>query len=115
MGLAQTEIDKLDRQLRTRGQTVRLQRAGVRDEDTFVTFRAFVRGYKPSELNGGIEQGDSVVVISPTDLEAAGIKDPIVEADRIHVSGSPRAVRFCNPIEIEGRVVRWDAWVSGPM
>lgn len=115
MGLAQDEIDKLDRQLARKGQNVRLQRAGVRDEESFVPFRAFVRGYKPSELSGGIEQGDSVLVISPTDLAAAGIVEPIAEGDRVHVSGSPRAVRYCNPIEIEGRVVRWDAWVSGPM
>lgn len=97
----------------TRGQTVRLQRVNVRDEKLFIPFRAFVRGYRPDELAGGIEQGESVVVISPTALAKAGISDPIKGNDRLWVAGTPRAVRMCNPVATDDVVVRWDAWIKG--
>jgi hypothetical protein len=113
MSLAARQIASLDRKVRAKGQTVRLQRIGQRDPDNFITFRAFVRGYAPSELSGGIEQGDSEVTISPSALVQAGITDPIENGDRIWISGYPRAVRFCNPVLTDDVVVRWDTWVKG--
>lgn len=112
-GAARRAIATLDRQVKERGQTVRLQRAGVRDEATFRDFRCVVRGYTPTELTGGIDQGDSKVVISPTALAEAGIEPPS-ELDFLHIDGTRRSVKFCNPVKMNDIVVRYDAWVKGP-
>lgn len=112
-GEARRAIATLDRQVKARGQTVRLQRAGVRDETTFRDFRCFIRGYTPSELAGGIDQGDSKVVISPTALAEAGIEPP-AELDFLIIGGTRRSVRFCDPVMMDDIVVRYNAWVKGP-
>lgn len=69
-------IDDLDRELRSCGEDVVLCRmqliAGVQSIAEQVTCRAFVRGYEPNQMMGGITQQDSRVVISPTEIIASG-------------------------------------------
>lgn len=61
------EIEALDRALARSGQSVTLRRLPTVDiEDV----PALVRGYSPQELVDGITQQDSLVIISPTQINA---------------------------------------------
>ncbi|ACL59908.1 hypothetical protein [Methylobacterium nodulans] len=100
----------LDRQIAENGQTVTLQHDGVS-----YPLRAFVRGYSPREIGNGIQQGDSKVVLSPTELAAAGF--PADEAperlDTLVISGRVRNVEYATPVELGDAVVRYDLLVRG--
>jgi hypothetical protein len=61
------EIDSLDRALARSGQTVTLRRL----PNIEVVCPAIVRGYTPNELVGSITQHDSLVILSPTQINAA--------------------------------------------
>ncbi|ACL58952.1 hypothetical protein [Methylobacterium nodulans] len=100
----------LDRQIAANGQTVTLKHNGVP-----YTMRAFVRGYTPREIGNGIEQGDSKVVLLPTELTAAGFPaDQVPERlDTMVVSGRARNVEYANPVELGDTVVRYDLLVRG--
>lgn len=63
------EIESLDRALARSGQTVTLRRLTNTD---LAGIPAMVRGYSPDELVDGITQQDSFVIISPTQINAAG-------------------------------------------
>lgn len=67
------EIDALNRGLRRSGQTITLRRVIGTTSQTFVDVvcRAVVRGYAPNELIGSIIQNDSLVILSPTEINAA--------------------------------------------
>lgn len=60
-------IATLDRLIRADGQNVTIIFVEISGETQFPT-RAFSRGYQPHELIGGIEQGDTLAIISATGL-----------------------------------------------
>jgi hypothetical protein len=66
----------LDSQLAEHGETIVLRRLTLGPGGTQIPFSvnclAFVRGYEPEQLVGGITQQDSRVILSPTQIVAAG-------------------------------------------
>lgn len=112
-------IAALDRQLWLHGQDVVLRRyvmaAGVRTP-VDATLRASVRDYRPDELAGGIVQGDTAVVLSPTGIIAAawpGTQDWPRVGDRIVIDGRERAVQAASVVRMAGTVVRINVQVRG--
>ncbi|MFC7065015.1 hypothetical protein [Brucella rhizosphaerae] len=62
-------IAKLQRQLARHGQNVDLRKiVNGQIQSEALAQRAFVRGYKPDELVGPIQQGDRIVVLLPDAL-----------------------------------------------
>lgn len=114
-------IAMLDRQLLRHGQPVTLRRLTLVDgeQEAFdCTCKAVVRQYQPAELVDGIIQGDSHVVLSPTDLSAAvwpGVGLPPVprKGDRVVVAGTARNIEAVVPFYIGTQVVRIECQVRG--
>jgi hypothetical protein len=118
---------QLDRALATRGEDVVLQRR-VKNSTPSVystlTCRAQLRGYEPHELIGGIVQGDSKVIMSPTAIIAdqAGRKTwpgiaggglyPVI-GDYINARGRLRYVQSTDTIFENGEPIRIEAQVRG--
>jgi hypothetical protein len=66
-----------------RGQSVILRRLPATD----ATVNAVVRGYRPEELVGGIQQGTREVVVLAEDLIAAGWPVPPKAGDKVIAHG----------------------------
>lgn len=110
---------RLDRHLARNGETITLQRlqfvAGVQTVAASVSCRAVVRGYRPTELIGGITQQDSMVVLSPTEIIAAAWTSgrPAHEDTRVPqkgnravIAGRVRSVEAAVGIYVAGELVR---------
>lgn len=108
-------IAMLDQEIAEHGQDVVLRRAVAGGTAIEKTARAFVRGYKPDELTGGIQQGDSLVVLSPSSIPAefAGAASRLRVNDAIIVTGRRRSVQYVDPVEIGGVIVRYNVLVKG--
>lgn len=119
-------IAHLDAALARRGEDVELRRmTGTSQQVAFsATCRAHVRGYKPEELVGAITQGDSMVILSPTDIERAqwpGGQEPDGPGDRrvprkgdkVMVQGRLRNVEAAAPKYMAGTLVRIEMQVRG--
>lgn len=113
---------RLDRSLITRGEDVTLRRR-IASGNNFVsiTCRARVRGYDPHELSGGIVQGDSKVIMSPSSIlansavwpgAAGGDVYPKVN-DQIIARGRLRNVQAAETTLEDGQPVRIDLTVRG--
>lgn len=100
-------IARLDDALKRRGQTVTVRRlSGPADLQVL----ANVRGYKPSELVGGIAQGDTSIVLSPTGLAAFV---PLKRGDKIVIDGALKNVEAANNIKMANILVRINLQVRG--
>jgi hypothetical protein len=123
---ALSHISALDRGLAARGQDVILRRisgSGPSATSIDVTCRAVVRGYRPEKLVGGIAQGDSQVILSPSEIRSSGWPDlgasPSGTAslprkgDKLIVQGRMRTIEAAAPILIAGELVRIDLQVRG--
>lgn len=104
-------IADLDASLATDGDgIITLQRMTLGPGGTQIAFSvnclAFVRGYEPNEMIGGITQQDSRVIISPTEIVAAGWTSgkPANEDRRVPMKG--------NKAIIQGRVRNIEAAVG---
>lgn len=104
------EIDALDRGLARSGQTVTLRRPPAVD---LAGIPAVVRGYQPNELTEGITQQDSLVIISPTQINAAvwpGVgQSPIPSKNRgdsCIINGVTRSVQAGVGIYVRNVLVR---------
>lgn len=112
-------IAALDRALVWAGEPVRLQRlAGVKSESKFeCAATGLVRGYAPSELiaGSGLVQGDTLIILSPTDLTREGWPDPLVPTvrDKIQLGGTWRAVKAPVPFYMQGILVRIELVAAG--
>ncbi|MCS0497866.1 hypothetical protein NVS89_22505 [Ancylobacter sp. MQZ15Z-1] len=113
-------ITALDRQLRKHGHDALLRRqawAGTVRTSADLPVRVCLRGYRPDELTGGIVQGDSEIVISPTELGASAWPDGAGELPRqgdVIISGSRSlAVIAVDPRYIGGDLVRINLQVRG--
>jgi hypothetical protein len=105
----ETAIAILRRQLAAHGQNIRLRRVTQGPGGTQVIYsvecRAFVRGYHPDELVGGIIQGDSKVTLSAAEIEAQGWPGPDSAITTTTLSQQDRRVpRKGDDVRIEGRV-----------
>ena len=93
-----------------------------------MTLPAIVRGYKPVELisGSGIVQGDSLVILSPSDIDRAQwpggqlpttVGDQRIPsknlADKIIRQGRTAAVQSANPVYVRGQLVRIEVQVRG--
>lgn len=103
-------IALLDRQIAQHGQKIGLRRLNFGAWE----LRAWSRGYRADELAGGVQQGDTLVIVSPTDLAASGFTGGALKRlDRITVSGRERSVEIADPVTIGDTVVRWNLTVRG--
>ena len=113
-------IAALDRQLRRHGHDAVLRRStwsGTTRTTADVAVRIKLRGYAPDELVSGITQGDSEVVMSPTQINAAGwpsgAPEPPKAGDTLVSAGRARAVIAAEPIYLGGELVRINLQVRG--
>ena len=123
-------VESLDRRLAERGQDVILRRVtgtGPGASKFDAPCRALVRGYRPTELTANIAQGDTLVTLSPSDLERAQWPDgqPIssppppvdrrvtLRGDLVVIGGIARAVMVPDPLYVAGELVRIDLQVRG--
>lgn len=98
-------IGMLDRQLAAHGSDVTFWRG-----ETEGGMRAFVRGFKPEELVGLLQQGDRTVTVSPTSFGAYGAPEA---QDKVTLSGAPATVHSVELVEMAGVVVRANLVVRG--
>ncbi|MCC0809190.1 hypothetical protein FPV16_23835 [Methylobacterium sp. W2] len=103
-------IAMLDRQIAAHGQPVTLKRLSPAFSGDL---RVFFRGYKPDELAGGIQQGDSTAVLSPTGLSSISFPGLPKVNDKLTVSGRVRNIQAVEPVEIDGVLVRVNLWLRG--
>jgi len=119
----------LDQMLRSDGQQITLRRMVGTTNRAAVdcTCWASVRGYQPQELAGSVIQGDSEVVISGTDIDAAqwpggepitsppSTLDPRVPraGDFVIIQGRPRAIISAAPIYVGDDLVRVNIQARG--
>jgi hypothetical protein len=102
-------IAMLDRNIARHGQTVLLRRGS-----TEVTVRAFVREYKPDEIVGPIGQGDSNVVLSPTQIVGTPFATaPLARNDKVVVRGRVRNIEAADPVLLDDQLVRINLQVRG--
>lgn len=102
-------IAQLDRQTENKGETVSYMPPGW--EMAAGTIRCVVRDYKPGELQGGLKQGDSNVIVSPSQLD--GPIPALEQGGRLVVSDVPRFIETVTPVKLNDIVVRYDLWVRG--
>lgn len=125
------EIADLDTHLAADGENIVLRRVRgstlATQQNVDVTCRAFVRGFAPNELVGAITQQDSRVVLSSTEIDAAGwpanepdSTSPIDEriprknrGDKCIIQGRLCSVEAAKGIWIDGVLVRIDMTVRG--
>ena len=72
--------------------------------------------YRPEELVGGIVQGDTKVILSPTQILAASWPGTLSwprTGDKIVINGRERNIQAAPPKLIDGAVVRIDLQVRG--
>ena len=117
-------IAQLDDMLLKHGEDVLLKRRVSGGPDAEVTCRALVRGFKAEKIVGTITQLDLNVVISPTQILAAGWPgggapsapaDPSLPrvSDFMVIKGRERQVKMSDPIYLHGQWVRCNLVVAG--
>ncbi len=105
---AQT-IASLDSQLAEHGEDIALRHMTGGTIASTETVRAFVRGYKPDEVIGSIQQGDGKISLSPTGLAA-----PPKFNDKAVVGGTkPRNIQSVEEVRLAGVIVRYNLQVRG--
>lgn len=116
MSLAAEAIADLDAELRETGQDVEIVRPVKGGTEIRRPVRAFVRGYTPDELLGGLQQGDTQLVLSPTGLPtefADADATRLRRNDQIAFDGRLRNVQFIEPVRVAGVLVRMNVVVRG--
>lgn len=102
-------IAKLQRQLATHGQNVDLRKiANGQTQSEALAQRAFVRGFRPEELVGQIQQGDRNVVFLP-DATAIALK----KGDKIVIAGAAANVEVAEIVRMHDVPVRVNVRVRG--
>lgn len=110
---ATPSLSSLNRQLAKKGAPVTLRREDYGVNAVDATVLGIVRGAKPEELVGGLNQFEATVVVSPSGLAAAGWPLPVKAGDVVIHQGRTRTVVSATPIAIGDTVVRYDLKVSG--
>lgn len=102
-------IAMLDRQLAAHGEDISLRHMTGGAAASTETVRAFVRGYKPDEVVGAIQQGDGKITLSPN-----GLAQPPKFNDKAVVGGvKVRNIQAVEEIRLAGVVVRYNLQVRG--
>ncbi|AKR57127.1 hypothetical protein XM25_15260 [Devosia sp. H5989] len=94
-------VSMLDRQIAAHGQPIALRRgkSGSQQHNA----RGFVRGYRPEELVGLVQQADRGVVLSPSGLAGFGLPQA---GDEFSSQGRRGTVEDVEPIHIGETLVR---------
>lgn len=119
-------IAMLDSQLAEHGEEITLQRLILGPNNTQIPFsvvcRAFVRGYEPDQMIGGITQQHRRVILSPTQIIAKGwtggrpaTEDTRVpkEGNKVLIEGKVHNVEAAGPKYVGGELVRIELSVKG--
>lgn len=118
-------LSALDRTLAVHGQNATLRRyagTGTNRTASDVAVRVRLDDYRPEELVGGIIQGDSRVILSPTQIIAGswggtpadGTDGRVpVKNDHLIVAGRARVVQAAVPFYMDGQLVRIELQVRG--
>lgn len=126
MTAAEQAIADLDAALAADGEDIRLVRltlaAGGVQIPFEVTCRAFVRGYRPEELVGSIDQQDSFVILSPGEIARKqwtsgrpSTEDRRIpmKGNRAFIAGRPCNVEAATGVYLAGLLVRIELQVKG--
>lgn len=108
-------------EMERRGEVVSLRRRKANSNppafDAQIDVRAIVTGYAPSELVGGINQGDSRVILLAPDVAAGGFPLPIKTGgtDTVLINGLQRTFKSVddNTHRIAGVLLAYDCTVRG--
>ena len=118
-------VSALDVALAENGQNATLRRfSGLGQSRTAsdVTVRIRLDNYRPEEIVAGIVQGDSRVILSPSQIIAAswggtpadGTDGRVpVKNDHLIVAGRARVVQAAVPFYMDGQLVRIELLVRG--
>lgn len=123
-------IADLDEALADAGETITLQHLTIAPNSTQIPFpvtcRAVVRGYSPEELiaGSGIIQKDRKIIMSPTEITAAGWPGPMPvgpnidkriprNGDRVIRNGLPMIIQTAEGLYVQGTLVRIEAQARG--
>jgi hypothetical protein len=103
-------IGMLDRRLKKHGEDIGLRHIVSGAVGSTETVRAFVRGYKPQDVVGDIQQGDGYVILSPT-----GLGSPPKQNDKVVIGGARvRNVQSApEEVRLNGVVVRYNMQIRG--
>ena len=110
-------IAALDRAISHAGETVTVRRysgnttAGRTHVEA--ACKARVTDFKPEELTGDISHDDAMVVMSPTQLAAAGWTGGVVKGDRLIIRSKERMVEESDAVLIQDTLVRYNLRVRG--
>lgn len=126
MTIAQFEIEQLDLSLEVDGEDFVLRRVVSTSSppNIDVTCRGFIRGYMAEELTTTIIQGDSKIIMSPTQItdsdwpypsSPTGDLDTRVprRGDKAIIQGKPRNIETASPIYLANALVRIELQVRG--
>lgn len=119
-------VADLDASLVTDGRVITLQRLTLAAGGVQIPFSvdapAFVRGYDPKDLVGGVTQQDRKVILSPTPIVEAGWTSgrPAHEdrripmkGNRVLIGGRPHSVEAAEGIAVADALVRIEMRVRG--
>jgi hypothetical protein len=124
------EVSALDRALARAGEDIIIRRVVGTLPNTVnidVNVRALVRSYSPEELVGGITQTDSLVIISPSEIDRAqwpggqaATMAPFnpdtrlpKKGDKAIIQGRLRNIEVVDPFLVQGELVRIEMRVLG--
>jgi hypothetical protein len=80
------------------GEACTLQRSGQTD----LSVSAFVRGYRPEQLVGGLQQGDRQVTMTDSEIAAASWPGPPQKGDFVVINSKTTAVQDVESREVGG-------------
>jgi hypothetical protein len=101
------------RQIRAKGRPMVLTRqARGATPAASVTLLGFPRGYRPDEIQGGVQGGDQQVEILQDEIAAAEWPFPPAQPDRLVIDGRTSTVKGARPIYDGALLIGWSIWVS---
>lgn len=120
-------IADLDVTLADTGEMITIERlVGTQEIPIGIDCLAFVRGYDPDELVGAIQQNDKRVILSPSEITAAGWPGPNssatptdrdrripIKGDRATIKGKKYSVEAAGGTYVRDELVRIEMRVRG--
>lgn len=95
-------VASVEADIEREGEPVELLRNLPDGGQLTASLKAFVRGFKPEELGGGIVQGDRAMHVAPRKLAAAGWPDAPRKPDQVTIAGKTATVQSCETRRLRG-------------
>lgn len=116
--MARGEKFRYRRQIKQHGETVKLRRytgTGPNRVKNDYDVRAWVKGFDPHTLIGGIIYGDRRAIVLADDIAAIGLPTPVSANDKLVVRGQELAILLVddNTHRDKGMLVAYEMKVSG--